>query len=70
MINKKSIAIILTLLICISSIVFPVNFEVKATAAQKLYVVGTGEGNYTTIQGAINDANNGDTVLVFENTYY
>jgi nitrous oxidase accessory protein len=30
-----------------------------------LYVGGTGEGNYTRIQDAINDANNGDTVFVY-----
>lgn len=35
-----------------------------------LYVGGSGPGNYTTIQGAINDANDGDTVFVFNGTYY
>jgi parallel beta-helix repeat protein len=33
-----------------------------------LYVGGSGEGNYTTIQSAINDANNGDTVFVFDDS--
>ena len=31
-----------------------------------LYVGGSGEGNYTTIQSAINDAFDGDTVFVYE----
>jgi parallel beta-helix repeat protein len=31
-----------------------------------LYVGGIGPGNYTTIQGAINDANDGDTVFVYD----
>ena len=31
-----------------------------------LYVGGTGEGNYTTIQEAINDATDGDTVFVYD----
>jgi PKD repeat protein len=36
----------------------------------RLYVGGSGPGNYTTIQSAINAANPGDTVFVFNGTYY
>jgi len=35
-----------------------------------LYVGGSGEGNYTKIQDAINDASDGDTVFVYNGTYY
>ena len=35
-----------------------------------LYVGGSGPGNYTAIQSAINDAGNGDTVFVYSGTYY
>ena len=35
-----------------------------------LYVGGDGPGNYTKIQGAINHASDGDTVFVFNGTYY
>jgi len=35
-----------------------------------LYVGGSGPGNYTKIQDAINDANDGDTVFVYNGTYY
>jgi parallel beta-helix repeat protein len=37
-----------------------------------LYVGGSGEGNYTRIQDAINDCNNGDTVFVYNDSspYY
>jgi len=40
------------------------------SSGNTLYVGGTGEGNYTKIQDAINDANDGDTVFVFNGTYY
>jgi len=35
-----------------------------------LYVGGSGPGNYSTIQRAINAANPGDTVFVYNGTYY
>ena len=35
-----------------------------------LYVGGSGVNNYTKIQDAINDSNNGDTVFVYNGTYY
>lgn len=34
-----------------------------------LYVGGSGPGNYTTIQAAINNASNGDIIFVYNNTY-
>lgn len=34
------------------------------------YVGGSGSGNYTTIQDAIDNASNGDTVFVFNGTYF
>ena len=35
-----------------------------------LYVGGTGPGNYTTIQDAIDNATRGDTIFVYKGTYY
>ena len=35
-----------------------------------LYVGGNGPNNYTKIQDAIDDATNGDTIFVFNGTYY
>jgi len=35
-----------------------------------LYVGGSGPGNYSTIQDAINDARAGDTIFVFNGTYH
>jgi parallel beta-helix repeat protein len=40
------------------------------TKDRTLYVGGTGPGNYTTIQDAIDHAANGDTVFVYNGTYY
>jgi nitrous oxidase accessory protein len=39
------------------------------TRGNILYVGGGGPGNYTTIQEAINNATNGDTIFVYNNTY-
>lgn len=38
-------------------------------AASTLYVDAQGNGNYTTIQGAVNNASSGDTILVYPGTY-
>jgi nitrous oxidase accessory protein NosD len=35
-----------------------------------LYVGGSGPGNYTNIQQAVNNSQNGDTVFVYNGTYY
>ena len=35
-----------------------------------LYVGGGGQGNYSNIQDAIDNASNGDTVFVYNGTYY
>jgi len=47
------------------------NIEKTASAPRGnwLYVGGTGPGNYTKIQDAIDNASNGDTVFVYPGTY-
>lgn len=42
----------------------------KDARASILYVGGTGPGNFTTIQSAIDNAIDGDTIYVFNGTYY
>ncbi|MCX6663334.1 MAG: right-handed parallel beta-helix repeat-containing protein [Euryarchaeota archaeon] len=44
--------------------------SLPTSSGQWLYVGGSGPGNYTRIQDAINVSHNGDTVFVFHGTYY
>jgi nitrous oxidase accessory protein len=46
------------------------KFSTPFSISDILYVGGSGPGNYTKIQDAINDATYGDTVFVFNGTYY
>jgi parallel beta-helix repeat protein len=51
--------------------VFAINNPIKQIPIGKtLYVGGSGEGNYTSIQDAVDNADNGDTVFVFNGIYY
>ncbi len=70
---KRLIPILVTLLLASTSFVgvsynieksSPVSFDGKT-----LYVGGSGPGNYTNIQDAIDDASDGDTVFVYNGTY-
>ncbi|MCJ2669963.1 MAG: hypothetical protein LN416_05575, partial [Candidatus Thermoplasmatota archaeon] len=49
----------------LSSILLP-----ESASAKTLYVGGAGPGNYTSIQNAIFAAEPGDTVFVYNGTYY
>jgi PKD repeat protein len=46
------------------------SYNPKSLDRGWLYVGGSGPGNYTVIQSAINDANPGDTVYVYNGIYY
>lgn len=43
---------------------------IPATGGNTLYVGGSGPGNYTKIQDAINDSRDGDTVFVYSGLYH
>lgn len=76
---KKSIAIgiiILLISMCVipstGTIVEKQTINQVSNNGKTLYVGGNGTGNYTRIQDAIDDASDGDTVFVFDNSspYY
>jgi len=49
---------------------YSAELEITITSDNILYVGGSGPGNYTKIQDAIDDASDGDTVFVYNGTYY
>ncbi|UCE39428.1 MAG: right-handed parallel beta-helix repeat-containing protein [Thermoplasmata archaeon] len=58
------------LLVLVMFISVDMGLEVVENAeGTTIYVGGLGPGNYSTIQAAINDANNGDTVYVYHGDY-
>ncbi len=65
--KKISLSVIVVLFLgtfCLSIAIVPDNVYGKT-----LFVGGSGPGNYTTIQGAVNVANPGDTIFVYSGTY-
>jgi len=75
MIVKKALAFTIILLFITVSVIPSTGTNVvkQSTVASfdgnTLYVGGSGPGNYTSIQDAIDDASDGDTVFVFNGTY-
>ncbi len=55
--------------LCLSTIMAS-TAQASSLTSDILYVGGTGPSNYSQIQDAIDDASNGDTVFVFNGTYY
>ena len=64
------IGIILLFLFCNISFTTLSDEDSGNLSGKTLYVGGSGEGNYTKIQDAINDSSDGDTVFVYNGTYY
>ena len=63
------------LLLCVTASIVsafngkPMSNSALGTLGNWLYVGGSGPGNYTAIQDAINEASNGHTIFVFSGTY-
>lgn len=63
----KGIIFVVTLLF-LTQIIFPYNIE-SHSLNNTLYVGGSGPGNYSSIQAAIDDAKDGYTIIVYPGTY-
>ncbi len=66
-VKLKSLIVVIFVLMSafyLASMILPVNVK-----ASTLFVGGTGPGNYTTIQSAIDNAAPGDTIYVFNGVY-
>ena len=72
--NKKGLVFgIIFVLVCAgvaSGFNIQINDSEKNSRGNILYVGGSGPGNYSKIQDAIDDASDGDTVFVFNGIYY
>ena len=64
----SSLTIALMIITTTFMVVSPSN--VKASTGNILYVGGSGPGNYTKIQDAIDNASDGDVIFVYSRTYY
>jgi pectin methylesterase-like acyl-CoA thioesterase len=65
----KRASLLTTFLIVFSVFHIAVTIIPDNAMAITRYVGGTGPGNFTTIQSAIDASNNGDTVYVYNGTY-
>jgi len=69
---KESLAVGIIFFLVISSVPYSILSDRISTGTfdgNTLYVGGTGPGNYTTIQDAIDDASDGDMVFVYNGVY-
>jgi len=68
--NLKKKVLLLTIVLLISLITGIFPFEKCIANSNFIYVDDDGGANYTNIQSAIDNSNNGDTIYVYSGTYY
>ncbi|RLF52019.1 MAG: hypothetical protein DRN11_01820, partial [Thermoplasmata archaeon] len=69
--SRVAAVLIIILLIAPAIASERVNYAImKNGNGRTLYVGGSGPGNYSKIQDAIENASNGDTIFVYSGTYY
>ncbi len=68
-INKRIISILILLMLAVLFYSAIQTSTVKASGTTH-HIGGSGPGNYTTIQSAINVADTGDSIFVYDGTYY
>lgn len=65
----KKIDLIIIFILLTVNISIGLNGNIKSYTPEILYVGGSGSGNYTLIQDAINDAREGDTIFIYPGIY-
>ncbi len=68
--NGRGASLIVIVLVIVSTFSIVMTIMPDIVRGNILYVGGSGPGNYTTIQEAITAANPGDTIYVYNGTYY
>ena len=68
--RKNLVSIPIIVIMVLSTFTSIIPDTAVAYPHRTLHVGGSGPGNYTTIQDAIDNANDGDTVFVYNGTYY
>jgi len=68
--KKRIEAILVCILLIVSSLIIVFPVESVNVNGNTLYVGGSGLGNYTKIQDAIDASSDGDTVYVYSRTYF
>ena len=66
--DRRKLSLVLITIVLVSVFHFALTVLPESVRATTLYV-GSGPGNYTTIQAALDDAQPGDTIYIYSGTY-